>query len=458
MKCSRSDVLSKSYPIDVLKFEDQRLTSFSGLVVFQALFERLDLKERLKQCFRHSKVSSIFGTHRILLLLVVHLLLGYRELRDVRYYHDDPMVKRVLGLNKLPDVATISRALANSDAAGVEKFRGMIRQLVIQRLEEFAPTRLTLDFDGTVQSTQRYAQGTAIGFNKKKKGARSYYPLFCTIAQTAQVFDIHHRPGNVHDSNGAKTFILGCIHKLREHLPRVKIEVRMDSAFFSDTIVEALDGEGVEFTISVPFERYTELKTMIEGRCRWRRYNDDWSYFESNWRPKKWRTRYRFIFIRQSNKRQQKGVVQLDLFTPYEVGYDFKVIVTNKTVNVKKVSNYHQGRGTQENLFAELKSQVQMDYVPTRTLVGNQLYLFSSALAHNLVRELHMQTQPQDRNTTEKRSPCWIFTQIHTLRRDLIQRAGRITRPEGRLTLSLSANETVKSRMLHILDCLRVAA
>jgi hypothetical protein len=45
-----------------------------------------------------------------------------------------------------------------------------------------------MDFDGSVISTGRVAEGTAVGFNKKKKGQRSYYPLFCTIAQTTQVF------------------------------------------------------------------------------------------------------------------------------------------------------------------------------------------------------------------------------------------------------------------------------
>ena len=64
-----------------------------------------------------------------------------------------------------------------------------------------------MDFDGSVLSTGRVAEGTAVGFNKKKKGQRSYYPLFSTIAQTGQVLDLYHRPGNVHDSNGAEQFI-----------------------------------------------------------------------------------------------------------------------------------------------------------------------------------------------------------------------------------------------------------
>ncbi|MCA9200495.1 MAG: IS1380 family transposase, partial [Planctomycetales bacterium] len=74
---------------------------------------------------------------------------------------------------------------------------------MLDRLAELALPRITLDFDGSVLSTKRRAEGTAVGFNKKKKGARSYYPLFCTVAQTSQVLDFLHRSGNVHDSNGA---------------------------------------------------------------------------------------------------------------------------------------------------------------------------------------------------------------------------------------------------------------
>ena len=52
--------------------------------------------------------------------------------------------------------------------------------------------------------------------NKKRKGDRSYYPLFATVAQTGQVLDFFHRSGNVHDSIGARVFILACIRALRE--------------------------------------------------------------------------------------------------------------------------------------------------------------------------------------------------------------------------------------------------
>jgi hypothetical protein len=61
------------------------------------------------------------------LLLVVHLLLGHRRLHDIRYYNDDPTVRRLLGLSRLPDVATLSRALAHADGRSVGNLQKLNR-------------------------------------------------------------------------------------------------------------------------------------------------------------------------------------------------------------------------------------------------------------------------------------------------------------------------------------------
>jgi len=459
VKYSKNEIHSRVYKIPEIRFEDQRLTSFAGLVIFQSLFYHLNLKERLWRCFAHLKISPIFGHHVVVLLLIVHLLIGYRRLREINYYREDPMVKRLLGLNRIPDVATVSRALATVDGASIEKIRQLCRAMVIERLRQIPLYRLTLDFDGSVSSTQgRGVEGTAVGFNKKKKGARSYYPLFCTIAQTGQVFDVYHRPGNVHDSHEAKGFLLDCIRILRQELPWVKIEIRVDSAFFSDEIVTLIDGLGVEFTLSVPFERFVELKRMIEGRKRWRRFNETWSFFEAHWKPKSWSNRYRFLFIRQKCKKIYKGPIQLDLFIPHEYGYEFTVIVTNKQTTMKKVLMFHHGRGYQEKIFGEMKSQSQMDYIAVRRLCGNQLYLMASVLAHNLARELQMITKPKSRGTTEKRSALWAFEELGTIRHHLLQRAGRLTEPHGKLTLTMNPNAAVKEDLIQFLEALKKAA
>jgi len=451
MNCKQSDVYRKYRQINNIQFEteNQTYSSFSGLIVFQKLFTCLDFKAKLKSCFKNNLLQGVIQHHSIMLMLVIHILLGYRELRDQRFYADDPMVKRLLGMEQVPSVSTISRVLSNTEASNVESLRQLGKIIVLDRLFDLMLPRVTVDFDGSVLSTTRRAEGSAVGFNKKKKGARSYYPLFCTIAQTGQVFDFHHRSGHVHDSNGADAFILDCIEQIRSGLPSsAVIESRMDSAFFSDQIVTLLDTHHVEFTQSVPFERFPELKKQIEENNDWVDYDAEHAFFELDWKPESWEsTHFRFIAVRKEVKKQIKGPIQLDLFIPYDYEHEYKVILTNKTTQANTVLMFHNGRGSQENIFSELKSQAQMDYVPTNTKNGNQIYLLATLFAHNLTRELQMRTQNMDRKTTPKRAALWAFEKIGTLRKKMIQRAGRITKPGGVTTLTMGANQAVKDLM-----------
>lgn len=51
----------------------------------------------------------------------------------------------------------------------------------------------------------------------------------------------------------------------------------------------------------------------------------------------------------------------------------------------------------------------------------------------------------------------WEFLRLDTLRRQLIKRAGRLIRPQGQLTLSMSVNETLREELLHYLEALNTA-
>ena len=53
MKYSKSDVQSKVHALPEMKFENQTLTSFAGLVIFQKFFVTIELKKRLHHGFAH---------------------------------------------------------------------------------------------------------------------------------------------------------------------------------------------------------------------------------------------------------------------------------------------------------------------------------------------------------------------------------------------------------------------
>ena len=49
VESSKTQIHAKFHKILTIRFEDQKLTSFSGLLIFQVLFSRLNLKKRLKK-------------------------------------------------------------------------------------------------------------------------------------------------------------------------------------------------------------------------------------------------------------------------------------------------------------------------------------------------------------------------------------------------------------------------
>ena len=451
MKISRSQAACKAHAIPQLAFESQQLTAFSGLVLLQAFFRTVGLRKILARCFRQADTGAYAGS-RLFLMLIVHVMLGFRRLRSLDNYADDPMVKALVGFQQLPAVSTWTERLRHCPPKTIERLGAACRTFVLAELHRHSVARITLDFDGSVLGTRRHAEGVASGFNPQRKGQRSYYPLFCTIAQSAQVLDVLHRGGNVHDSNGANAFMATCIAAAKEQVPGAIVEARMDSAFFSEKIISQLTAQ-VEYTASVAFMRFDGLKHDVEMRQRWSGIDEEWSYFEKPWRPMSWTADpVRLFIVRRKQKVQQKGALQLELFEPVNHEYQYSVIATNKTGSAEEVIHFHHGRGSQEGLIGELKDQMNIDYVPSRWRTTNELYLWAAVWGHNLYRRLGMNQAVQRDGSDAKRPALWVFEQARTVRESLIHRPGRITSPGNRKLLTLAVSGKLQKKFKSVLE------
>jgi len=105
------------------------------------------------------------------------------------------MVKRLLGLKRLPDVSTISRSLGSADKISVEKVRGESRNLVIERLATEGLARVTLDFDGSVLSTGRQVCRYLVkdsGTSKSPKSTRQRESRYALTVLWSSRFRIAH--------------------------------------------------------------------------------------------------------------------------------------------------------------------------------------------------------------------------------------------------------------------------
>ena len=65
------------------------------------------------------------------------------------------------------------------------------------------------------------------------------------------------------------TVIKDCVAQVREQMPGVRIEIRMDAAFFQEEILHYLDRENIQFAVKVPMWKWLKLKETINARQRW---------------------------------------------------------------------------------------------------------------------------------------------------------------------------------------------
>jgi hypothetical protein len=62
----------------------------------------------------------------------------------------------------------------------------------------------------------------------------------------------------------------------------------------------------------------------------------------------------------------------------------------------------------------------------------------------SLSREIQMLAKPSAPRALVERPVAWKFEKLDTIRHRIIQRAGRISRPKGNLTLTMSANQALR--------------
>ena len=127
--------------------------------------------------------------------------------------------------------------------------------------------------------------------------------------------------------------------------------------------------------------------------------------------------------------------------------------MTNKTNPAQEVMTFHHGRGVQEDFIGQAKDEAQMDYIPVKSWNGNLLYCLAAICAHNITKRIQMDLKKQRHNyDCPRRSPLWKFRDLKTTRNTIIRRAGKVTKPQGKLTLTISATEKVESDVSEFLD------
>jgi len=432
-----------------VEFVDQDLSGYSGLELFRRYFRLIRLNSRIRRAFREHGLKGDYGLVSFILVFIALWLTGGRRLRHIAFLSDDPLVKRLCELARMPSDRSASRWLRQFTNESLQALVALNSEIVTDKLKELGFPRLTLDFDGSVLTCGHTVGWAFRGYNPHKRYAPSYYPLFCHIAQTGHFLQVKNRPGNVHDSRGALGVIRNCVDHLRSALVGVTLEARLDSAFFQREILGWLDRHGVEFAVKVPMWNTLGIKQAINSAKYWHRHSPTLSSRKISIFIEKWGQLLELVVIRQklSDKEAAKKYVQLDLFTPDDGVFEYSVLYTNKTLRADHLWDFYNGRAAMEHQIAELKGEFGLDAIPTHHYQGNFAHQLLSALAYNLVRNFQMDAKlAKARPRTSSRTNLFAFSSLATLRFEWIAAAGRLVNRSGAQILKLCNNARRRER------------
>ncbi len=159
-----------------------------------------------------------------------------------------------------------------------------------------------IDVDSTVDTVCGRQEGSAKGYNPKKKGARSYHPQIAFLAETKEILQAWFRTGNAFTSNGVVEFT----KQLLAHLPnRMRIVFRGDSGYFVGDLLELLDTRGHGYLIKVKLKNLVarlaeQTWVAIKGQ-------PDWEQCEFQYRCIGWSRSRSFVAVRVKLPQQAAG-------------------------------------------------------------------------------------------------------------------------------------------------------
>jgi len=433
-----------------IEFTDQKLTSFSGLELFNRFFRAIDLRTRIKAAFRSAQTNGDYKVQELVLTFVALWLSGGNRLRHIRYLCSDWLIKRMIGVKRIATERTLSRWLKRFTPAALDALLCLNASLVLGALETLRLKRVTLGFDGTVLSTGNEVENAARGYNPHKRFAKSYYPFLCHVAQTGHFLRVKNRRGNHHDSKGgALSMISDCIRQVREKLGHTAvIEVRLDSAFFCEKILRFLIKIGVPYAVKMPLWKWTGIKDLINQRERWSVASKDLSYFTTTLSLAKWKLEVPVVIFRKciTKENLKPKNFQLDLFDPGDGIYEYQVIATNQELMAANVMDFYNGRCDMEREIAEIKTEYGFANIPTKHFLANSTYQALAILAHSLVKNFQLATnQAPAKNRSSLRTTSFTFESLKSLRFKIIARAGRIVNVAGKYVLKMASESKVEA-------------
>jgi len=399
-----------------VEFDDERSVSDAGVTLVATLANRLGIEALAGRGvrLRRDRPGAANAGRKVMAILFA-MVLGADSIDDCEVLRAG-RTRRLLG-GWMPAPSTLGTFLRAFTFGHVRQLDALLGETLVRAWRAGAgPSdgRLVVDVDSFVgEVCGRLKEGAAYGYTK----LLGYHPILATRADTREVLHIRLRKGSVNTQKGMLRFTDELIARVsRAGATGVKL-LRADSGFWNNKVFKRLETAGWQYSIGVRMQKRLREAIGAIDESAWQRI--------ANY-PKDGEAQ-----IAETVHGGRRLIVRRTrLIGPQaELWPDWRhfAFLTNRTEEITVVEAEHRDHAVVEQVIVDLKEQA-LAHFPSGEFNANGAWTVLGALAHNLLRWTQLIGLPDS-----------TVRAARTLRRRLLQIAGRLTRHGRSWTLHLPA-------------------
>jgi len=368
-----------------LETTNDLLTSRVGLLSIAELMKSLGLADQINACFPQPGSNRGFKPSVFMETMILMQHEGGFHLDDVRYLREDTALQTVLGLEQIPQAASLGnwlRRMGKHPQWNTALTR--VNQTVLQSALHKRKA-ITLDIDATeIIAGKADAHWTY-------KSNRGYMPMVGHIAETGQIVACDFREGNTPPAKDNLSFIRQCQDSLPAGCYVQKL--RIDAAGYQTDIIKHCDQQRIAYAIRAKMSAYLKELILSVPDSDWQpllNRKGDVMAGHSSYRTLHVIGDYQQAFTVVVQRKRFKGQSDLEILQSEEEvcaqGYVYRAIATNReTLTDSEIIHwYNQRAEDSENRIKELKLDFGGDTLPCSDFDANAVYFSICALAYNL--------------------------------------------------------------------------
>lgn len=420
-----------------IKFEvketDEKLMSQAGLALVGQLVATTDLRKRLNSLRLPGHPSPDIQHGDIIVNAIGLVSMGKTDFDDIEEFREDPFFSMSLGIKDVASAPSFRQRF--NELAKDPRVSKIIREenvkLVKKNAPEISPAfkdSVALDIDvSPFDNSGTKKEGVSFTYKK----VDGYAPNFAYVGEEGYMIDCELREGKQHSQDGTPEFLRGAIRKAWQATDRRPL-VRMDAGFDDKENIEICRKERADFIIKRNIRQESKDEWLTDayvlGELTQPREGKD-VYIGKTWRQRE-NMRCRVVF--EVTQRTMTPQGQKMLVPDVEA----ETFWTNLRTKPQNVLDLYDRHGTSEQFHSEVKTDLDLERLPSGKFDTNALMLLVGMMAYNVLRVIGQSgLKKNEKLPDDQRAPFKKKIKRRRLRsvmQDLIYLACRLKRHSRR--------------------------